>query len=107
MLFFSCMAHFDQNSLDSLKKLSRIECTKEEEQDVLTSLSRVLSYIEQLEEVDTEGVEPCTYILKTMLKNRMRQDEIGPSLSRDTFLSNASEQIAGLIRVPPVLIHHS
>lgn len=97
------MAQFDKNVLDHLKKLSRIDCTPEEEVDILNSLSRVLSYVEQLEKVDTKDAMPCNYVLKAMLKNRMRKDEVKDLLSRETFLSNVPDQIGGMIRVPPVL----
>ena len=97
------MAEFTQDTLNHLKKLCRIDCTEEEEKDILASLSRVLEYVEQLGAVDTKGVRPCNYVLKAMLKNRMRPDVVGELLPRNEFLANAPDQIGGMIRVPPVL----
>ena len=57
----------------------------------------------QLNEVDTTGVEPCNYVLKSMLKNLMREDSVGELLPRERFLSNAPDQIGGMVRTPPVL----
>ena len=91
------------DTLDHLKKLCRIDCDAQEEADILNSLNKVLQYIEQLNEVSTEGVKPCNSVLGAMAKKQLRNDEIGECLSREQFLSNAPDQIAGMIRVPPVL----
>lgn len=97
------MANFDHQTLEHLKKLCRIECTDEENQDILNSLTRVLDYVNQLDEVNTEGVKTCRYVLRGMQRNQMREDEVKDVLPRETFLANAPDQIGGMIRVPPVL----
>ena len=97
------MASFNDETLDHLKKLCKIECSPEEEKSIKERLARVLEYMAQLNEIDTEEVPPCRYVLRSMLKNRMREDEVKDILSRELFLSNASDQIGGMIRVPPVM----
>lgn len=97
------MADFDHHALEHLKKLCRIECTEEENRDILQSLSRVLDYVTQLHEVQTEGVKTCRYVLRGMLTNQSRPDEVKDLLTREAFLANAPDQIGGMIRVPPVL----
>ena len=97
------MAYFDHLNVKHLKSLCRIECTPEEEEDILGSLNKVLDYVQQLDEVDTEGVKACRYVLRSMAKNQMREDEAGNLLPRERFLSNAPDQIGGMIRVPPIL----
>ncbi len=97
------MANFDHQTLEHLKKLCRIECSEEENQDFMDSLNRVLEYIEQLKEVNTENTPTCRYVLRGMLRNQMREDIPGDPLSREQFLANAPDQIGGMIRVPPVL----
>ena len=97
------MPHFDKQTLGHLKKLCRIDCDTEEAADLLTSLGRVLAYVEQLGEVQTEGVKPCISVLRAMAKKELRNDEIRDLMPRDQFLANAPDQIAGMIRVPPVL----
>ena len=92
-----------QLDLSHLKKLCRIDCTPQEEAELLSRLTRVLDYMGQLNEVDTEGVKPCRFVLRSMLKNRMREDEVKDLLPRDQFLSNAPDQIGGMVRVPQVL----
>jgi len=96
------MAGFDKQALDHLKKLCRIDCSEEEEADILKSLNRILEFVAKLDEVQTEE-KPCSYVLNGMAKNRWRDDEPQMALPREQFLSNAPDQIAGMIRVPPVL----
>ncbi|MBI5345528.1 MAG: Asp-tRNA(Asn)/Glu-tRNA(Gln) amidotransferase subunit GatC [Chlamydiae bacterium] len=93
----------DQNSFDNLQKLCRIKCTKDEEKELLHALQSILKYIEQLNELDTENVEPCRHVLMNMQKNIFRQDIVKETLLRETFLENAPEQIGGMIKVPPIL----
>lgn len=97
------MPQFDEREFAHLKKLSRIDVPKEEEQNIIDSLNRVFDYFSQLSEVNTDDVNPCNYVLRSMLKNQMRADIVGDVLSRDQFLANAPDQIGGMIRVPPVL----
>lgn len=97
------MSKFNRKDLEHLKKLCRIDCSPEEDADIEASLIRVLSYMDQLSEVDTEGVRTCRFVLRSMMKQSLRDDEPKDLLSRDAFLANAPDQIGGMIRVPPVL----
>src|SRR5260221_12839794 len=97
------MANFDHQTLEHLKKLCRIECTEEENIDILNSLSRVLEYVAQLKEVNTDETRACRYVLRGMLRNQMREDEVKDLLPRDKFLANAPDQIGGMFRGLPVL----
>lgn len=97
------MADFDKKTLDHLKKLCRIDLDSDEEADILRSLKRVLEYVDQLDEVKAEKTRPCSHVLNGMARNRWREDVPVTNLSREEFLSNAPDQIAGMIRVPPVL----
>lgn len=101
--FLVVMADFDKQTLAHLKKLSRIECDPEEEEDILGSLKRVLEYVKQLDEVKTEKAKPWNSVLNGMAGNRWREDVPENLLSREQFLANAPDQIAGMIRVPPIL----
>ncbi len=97
------MANFDHQTLEHLKKLCRIDLSEEEDQDIESCLARVLEYVEQLKEVNTDNTKTCRYVLRGMLKNRMREDEVKEILPREEFLANAPDKIGGMIRVPPVL----
>jgi aspartyl-tRNA(Asn)/glutamyl-tRNA(Gln) amidotransferase subunit C len=97
------MKNFDLKSFEHLKKLCRIECSEEEDQELLRDLKKVLQYVELLDELNTENVPTCRYVLRGMLQNKMREDQVGELLSRDKFLTNAPDQIGGMIKTPPVL----
>jgi aspartyl-tRNA(Asn)/glutamyl-tRNA(Gln) amidotransferase subunit C len=92
----------EEKELNKLIKLARIECSEEEKKKLLQSLSSILKYVDQLKEIDTEGVKPCSHILETLV-NVMREDEVGDLLPRDIFLSNAPAHTGGMIRVPSVI----
>jgi len=97
------MIDFNKQSLEHLKKLCRIHLSKEEEEEILQSLKMILAYVDQLNEIDTEGALPCSFVLKGMSKNPLREDLPKDLMPREQFLANAPDQIAGMIRVPPVL----
>lgn len=85
-----------------LTKLCRIECSEEEKTKLFSHVSRIVSYVAQLEELDTQDVAPCNHVIPTMA-NVMREDEVGETLSREAFLANAPLQIGGMIKVPSVI----
>jgi aspartyl-tRNA(Asn)/glutamyl-tRNA(Gln) amidotransferase subunit C len=96
------MAEFDEKTLEKLAKLCRIECTDDEKKALHQHLASILNYVEQLNEIDTEGVSPCDRVLPTLV-SVLREDSVGEKLSRDLFLANAPAQVGGMIRVPPVI----
>ncbi len=97
------MTFFDEKELQNLEILSRIKCREEEKPALLKGIQNILNYFEQLKEVDTENVPACNFILGELQQNIMREDEIGETLSTDLFLSNAPDQVAGMIKVPSIL----
>lgn len=94
------MTQLDTDTLKELAKLCRIKCTEFEQ--LQNNLLSILSYIDQMQEVDTEGVPTCNYIHDTTM-NTLREDQVGQPLPRDTFLENSPAHIGGMIRVPPVI----
>lgn len=96
------MAHLNKQTIEQLTKLSRIGCSEEEQERLLKDLRNILTYVEQLHEVDTENVTPCCHVLEG-INNVMRDDEVGPTMPREVFLANAPSHTGGMIRVPPVI----
>ena len=92
----------EEADFNKLCRLCRISATKEEKKKLIQSIDDVLTYVQQLNEVDTEGVSPCFTVHET-LRNVMREDVPEEPLSRDLFLANAPSHVGGMIRVPPVL----
>lgn len=92
-------------SIDDVKKLavlSALTVTDDEATALLAQLNEILGFVEQLNEVDTTGVEPTYQV--TGLENVMRDDElIDYGLSREQLLRNAPDQQGGHIKVKRVL----
>jgi aspartyl-tRNA(Asn)/glutamyl-tRNA(Gln) amidotransferase subunit C len=86
-----------------IAQLARLALTDDELQLFARQLRGILEYAEQLQEVDTAGVEPTSHPLA--LTAVLREDELRPSLPRDEALRAApeSDDIAGLFKVPRVL----
>jgi aspartyl-tRNA(Asn)/glutamyl-tRNA(Gln) amidotransferase subunit C len=96
------MTQLNKETIKKLTQLSRIACSEEEQESILHDLAKILDYMELLKEIDTENVPPCNHVLEDV-KNVMREDVVGPTLSRDAFLANAPSQVGGMIKVPPVI----
>lgn len=96
------MAELNKETIKHLTHLCRIDCTEEEQETLLHDLQKILNYIKQLQEIDTEHVNPCNHVLEDM-HNVMREDSVGETLNRDVFLANAPAHVGGMIRVPPIL----
>jgi len=96
------METLDKEAIQKLIKLSRIDCTEQEQENLMSSLDKILGYFEQLQEIDTENVSPCNSVLEGVT-NVYREDEVGETMPREVFLANAPSQVGGMIRVPPVL----
>jgi aspartyl-tRNA(Asn)/glutamyl-tRNA(Gln) amidotransferase subunit C len=69
---------------------------------LLIDLQSILSYVEQLDAIDTDNVAPCNQVLEGIC-NVMRDDLVGETLSREQFLANAPDKAGGYVRVPPIL----
>lgn len=96
------MAKLNKETIKKLTRLCRIDCTEEEQDSLLEDLKKILNYVEQLQEIDTENVPPCNQVIEGMA-NVMREDVIGKVLKRETFLANAPAHIGGMVRVPPII----
>lgn len=91
----------DEKSLSKIAHLARLQIKPEEEEALLSSMDSVLSWMEQLDEVDTEGVEPLTHIMDEA--NIWRQDISVNTLLRAEALANAPAKNDTYIMVPKVI----
>lgn len=81
--------------------LSRLELKEEEIELYQDQLSRILDYIEKLNEVETSDVEPTSHVLS--LSNVFREDKVISTLSRDEALRNAPDSTEKFFRVPKII----
>lgn len=86
------------NLIKYLEKLARITLTEDEEKKVGNELQDILTYIDMLNELDTDGVEAMSHCFP--VTNVMREDEVQPSMSADEIVANAPESQDGCFVVP-------
>ncbi|GAB3326807.1 Asp-tRNA(Asn)/Glu-tRNA(Gln) amidotransferase subunit GatC [Larkinella ripae] len=91
----------DHETLHKIVHLARLDVRPEEEQPLIASLNEVLTWMEQLNEVDTTGVEPLTHISAEL--NVLREDVVGHQLPREQALQNAPDQNDPYFQVPKVI----
>jgi aspartyl-tRNA(Asn)/glutamyl-tRNA(Gln) amidotransferase subunit C len=81
--------------------LARLELSDADVETMTRQLSAVVDYMAQLQQVNTDGVEPLAHAVE--LHNVFREDEPAPSLSVDAALANAPQRQGDFYRVPAVL----
>ena len=84
-----------------IAKLARIAMSEEELEKLVPELNNILGWVEQLGEVDTNGVEPLTAVIDQKL--RLRDDVVNDGDVRDDVLANAPEAQHGFFAVPKVI----
>jgi len=84
-----------------IAKLARIAMSDEELARLEPELNNILGWVEQLGEVDTDGVEPLTAVIEQKL--RLRDDVVNDGNIRDDVLANAPEAQHGFFAVPKVI----
>jgi aspartyl-tRNA(Asn)/glutamyl-tRNA(Gln) amidotransferase subunit C len=90
-------------SLDEVRKvakLARLELAAADLARMADQLNRIIGYVDQLQQVDTDGVEPLAHPLP--VQNVFREDEPAPSLPVDDALKNAPDRVGDYFGVPAV-----
>ena len=90
--------------LDTVKKvarLARLELDEAEMDAARVKLGSIMTFVEQLAEVDTDNVEPLASVVD--IKLRLRADEVTDGGIREDILKNAPEAMEGFFVVPKVV----
>jgi aspartyl-tRNA(Asn)/glutamyl-tRNA(Gln) amidotransferase subunit C len=87
--------------VEHIARLARMALSVEEKQRFTEQLNAILNYMEQLNEVPTEGVEPTAHVLD--LVNVLRDDTVHQMLNADTALANAPETAHHFFVVPRIV----
>ena len=91
----------DEAQVRRVALLSRLELSDQEVSQFSTQLSAIFEYIEKLNELDTDNVEPLAHCLP--VHNVFREDVPRPPLSNDAALANAPEREDEYFKVPKIL----
>ena len=91
----------DKTTVARIAALARIKVPEADLAPLAGELSTILTWIEQLNEVDVSGVEPMSSVAQMTLP--MREDEVTDGGDRDAILNNAPEAARGFFAVPKVV----
>ena len=91
----------DKATVLRIAKLARIEIADDATDGLAAELNAIMAWVEQLSEVDTEGVAPMTSVVEVTLPRRA--DKIDAVISRDDLLANAPHSEDGFFVVPKVV----
>ncbi|MBB3208387.1 aspartyl-tRNA(Asn)/glutamyl-tRNA(Gln) amidotransferase subunit C [Rhodopirellula rubra] len=87
--------------IDKLARLAKLDLTEQERESFGRQVGEILTFVEQLSQLDTEGVEPMTSALD--VQNRFRDDVPGESFTPEVATASAPASQDGFFLVPPVL----
>jgi len=87
--------------IEKVAKLARLELSEEEKNILGNQLEQILTYMEQLNRIDTTGVEPTSHAIP--IQNAFREDEATASFSREEVLGIAPEEEDGHFKVPRII----
>ena len=90
-----------KKDVEYIARLAHLEIDQQDIEVFTNQLGAILDYIDQLSQLETEGVEATAYTVP--MKNVFREDRIATSISREKALANAPDQREGQFRVPPII----
>ena len=90
-----------KQEVEHVARLARLELSEQDKEKLTDQLSNILTYVEQLNGLDTAGVTPTSHVLD--INNVMRDDTPMDSLPQERALANAPEKAAGHYKVPKII----
>ena len=90
-----------REQVEHVAKLARLKLSEDELKRYTTQLSDILGYVEQLNKLDTKGIEPTSHAVE--VPTPFREDEPKPCLSPEEALANAPERHGDYVKVPRVI----
>ena len=91
----------DKNTINKIARLSRIKLEDKESEDYIKDLNHILEWVEQLNEINTDNVEPLSNISSSTLPKR--EDVSSDINSNEEILENAPDKLEGFFAVPKVV----
>ena len=90
--------HISDETIEYVGILAKLELSEEEKEQAKKDMESMLDYIDKLNELDTEGVEPMSHVFP--VQNVFREDEVVNGDDRENMLRNAPQKKEGTYRVP-------
>ncbi|MFS0779823.1 Asp-tRNA(Asn)/Glu-tRNA(Gln) amidotransferase subunit GatC [Neobacillus sp. 3P2-tot-E-2] len=95
------MTRISNEQVKHVANLARLEISEDEAEIFTKQLDAIITFAEQLNELDTTNVEPTYHVLD--MKNVFREDIKEKGLPREEVLKNAPDQQDGQIKVPAII----
>lgn len=89
------------DTVDHIAHLARLEFEGDKKEAIRNDLEHIVNFMEKLQEVDTEDVEPLIFMSKEV--NRLREDVAEVSITQEQALKNAPKKDSDYFRIPKVL----
>ncbi len=90
-----------RKDVEYIASLSKLKFEENELENFTHQLNDILAYVEKLNELDTENVEPLSHPVEN--NNVFREDELKPSITTEEALKNAPNKTEEFFRVPKVI----
>ena len=87
--------------IQDIAKLSKLKFDDSAEEKMKADLEKMLAFVDKLNEIDTEGVDPLIYMSEEV--NVLREDKVKEATSQEDALKNAPEKDSDYFKVPTVL----
>ena len=91
----------DTKVVDELAHLARLSYENEAKHEIVTELNKIIAFVEKLDEINTDGIEPLIYMVDET--NVVRKDTMKQDVSQDEGLKNAPKKDSDYFRVPKVI----
>lgn len=95
------MSNITQETIDKIAHLARLEFENEAKAEIAKDMNRMLEFVEKLNELNTDDVEPLIYMSNEV--NVMREDKVIPTISQKDALKNAPKKDSDYFKVPKVV----
>lgn len=90
-----------KKEVEHVADLARLELKEEDKEKFTEQLSDILTYVEKLNELDTENTEPTSHVLT--IENVFKEDRVKDSISSDDALANSPEKEHQHFKVPKIV----
>ena len=93
--------NINQNVISKLARLSKLKFNEDEMKLISNDLSKMLDFINQLQDLDTEGTDPLIHVNEEI--NNWREDKVQGMISQEEALSNSPVKDGTYFKLPKVL----
>lgn len=90
-----------REEVEHVARLARLSLQSEELESMTGQMDAILGYVDKLNELDTEGIEPTSHAVP--MENAFRADEVKPSIGIERAQQNAPEKDGSCFKVPKVI----